>query len=103
MIVSGGEPNVIEGVKVNGTDLNIVNKKALLTIAAGATNGSLAVNGTDVSVTGLGTAAYTNSTMYDIAGSANAVLGTTGDTAGTPTVYGAIASASAASSAAQAA
>lgn len=41
--------------------------------------------------------------MYDIAGSANAVLGTTGDTAGTPTVYGAIASASAASSAAQAA
>lgn len=42
-------------------------------ITTGATNGTIAVNGTDVSVYGLGSAAYTNTTAYDTAGSAQAV------------------------------
>ena len=41
-------------------------------ITTGSTNGTLNVDGTDVSVYGLGTAAYTSSTDYDAAGSATA-------------------------------
>ena len=39
-------------------------------IATGTANGTVAVNGTDVAVKGLGTAAYTASSAYDAAGSA---------------------------------
>lgn len=42
-------------------------------IAEGSTNGTIAVDGTDVSVHGLGSAAYTNSTAYDAAGAAQDV------------------------------
>lgn len=41
-------------------------------ITEGATNGTIDVNGTEVSVHGLGSAAYTESTAYDPAGSASA-------------------------------
>ena len=54
----GGEPNVLEGVKVNGTALAIANKMVDILIATGATNGTLAVNGTDVAVKGLAALAY---------------------------------------------
>ena len=39
-------------------------------IAAGSANGTIAVKGTDVAVTGLGSAAFTESTAYDAAGAA---------------------------------
>lgn len=39
-------------------------------IASGTANGTISVKGTDVAVTGLGSAAYTASTAYDAAGSA---------------------------------
>lgn len=42
-------------------------------IITGSTNGTISVGGTDVSVYGLGTAAYTASTAYDAFGSAQAV------------------------------
>ena len=42
-------------------------------ITEGATNGTIAVNGTDVAVHGLGTAAYTATTAYDASGQAQAV------------------------------
>lgn len=42
-------------------------------ITTGSTNGTISVNSTDVSVYGLGTAAYTASTAYDASGSAQAV------------------------------
>lgn len=42
-------------------------------IITGSTNGTISVDGTDVSVYGLGTAAYTASTAYDASGSAQAV------------------------------
>ena len=42
-------------------------------ITEGATNGTIAVNGTDVAVHGLGSAAYTASNAYDASGQAQAV------------------------------
>ena len=54
----GGEPNVLEGVKVNGAALAIANKMVDILIATGATNGTLAINGTDVAVKGLAALAY---------------------------------------------
>ena len=39
-------------------------------IATGATNGSISVKGTDIAVKGLGSAAYTEATAYDVSGAA---------------------------------
>ena len=61
---------------------------AVQSISEGETNGTIDVDGTEVSVHGLGTAAYTATTAYDAAGSAAAVLGEDTDTASTATVYG---------------
>ena len=61
---------------------------AVQSVAEGATNGTIAVDGTDVAVHGLGTAAYQAATAFDAAGAADAVLGTDSDSAGTATVYG---------------
>ena len=58
-------------------------------ITEGATNGTIAVDGTDVAVHGLGTAAYAATTDFDAAGSAAAVLGSASDTYASNTVYGA--------------
>ena len=76
---------------------------AVQSVASGTANGTISVDGTDVAVKGLGSAAYTDSSAYDAAGAANAVLGTETDTADTNTVHGAKAAAAAASSAAAAA
>ena len=57
-------------------------------IAEGATNGTIAVEGTDVKVHGLGSAAFVDTTAFDAAGSAAAVQGAEGDTADKATVYG---------------
>lgn len=54
----GGEPNVLEGVKVNGVALAIANKIVDILIATGTGNGTLAVNGVDVAVKGLAALAY---------------------------------------------
>lgn len=57
------------GVQVNAADLtpDTTTKKVNVTIAEGATNGTVAVNGTDVAVHGLGTSAYvdTESALAD--------------------------------------
>ena len=45
---------------------------AVQSVVEGSTNGTLAVDGTDVAVHGLGTAAFTAATAYDVAGSAAA-------------------------------
>ena len=67
-----GEDNVLEGVQVNGTDLTITSKKVNVTVAEGATDGTIAVNGSDVAVHGLGSAAFSAATDFDAAGSAAA-------------------------------
>lgn len=80
---------------------------AVQSVAEGTTNGTIAVDGTDVAVHGLGTAAYTNATAYDAAGAAATakaeVIGETTDTAANDTVKGAKAAASAADTKAQSA
>lgn len=43
------------------------------TMATGSANGTVAFNGADIAVKGLGSAAYTNASAYDAAGSAKAV------------------------------
>jgi len=58
------------------------------TISTGVTDGTISVDGTDVAVQGLGSAAFSNTTDFDAAGSAGTVLGSSGDTAATMTVYG---------------
>ena len=78
---------------------------AVQSVAEGATNGTISVDSTDVAVHGLGTAAYTDSTAYDAAGTgaaaAAAVLGESTDAATANTVYGAKAAAAAADGKAQ--
>lgn len=61
---------------------------AVQIITTGSTNGTISVDGTDVAVAGLGTAAFANTSAFDPAGSAAAVLGDDGDYASTATVYG---------------
>ena len=54
-----GEENVLEAVRVNGEALEIdVDKAVELVITGGERNGAIAVNGTDVEVTGLSTLAF---------------------------------------------
>ena len=70
-IASGAEANLVNDVQVNSS--SVLNQKvANITIAEGQTNGTIRVNGTDVSVHGLGSAAYANTTAFDAAGSASA-------------------------------
>lgn len=54
----GGEPNILESVKVNGTALAITNKAVDVLVATGNTNGAVKVNGVDISVKGLAAMAY---------------------------------------------
>lgn len=68
------------------------------TLASGSANGTVAFNGTDVAITGLKSAAYVETTAFDAAGSAAAVLGTASDEATANTVYGAKAAAAKAQS-----
>lgn len=58
IVTAGGEPNKLEGVKVNGTALAIAGKMVDLLIASGSENGTISVNNVDVAVTGLKALAY---------------------------------------------
>ena len=79
-------------VKVNGSTLTQdANGAVDVKVEESTNNGKVKVNGTDVAVHGLGTAAYTATTAYDAAGAAAAVLGTSTDSSSAVTVYGAIA------------
>lgn len=65
----GGQANVLEAVKVNGEVLAIdANKAVDVLVATGSANGTIAVNGKDVAVKGLGSAAYENVGAFDAAG-----------------------------------
>lgn len=62
------------------------------TLTTGTTNGTVSFNGTEVAVKGLGSAAYTETSAYDAAGTAagvqTAVIGTSGDQSSAITIYG---------------
>lgn len=92
IISEGGEPNVIETVKVNSSALTPdANKAVNILIEESTNNGKIKVNNSDVTIHGLGSAAYTATTAYDASGAAAAVLGTSSDSSTAKTVYGAIA------------
>ena len=80
--------NEVEGkIQVTRADLPVD------TLTSGSANGTVAFNGTDVSVTGLKSAAYTEASAYDASGAADAakaaVIGTNADASTAETVYGA--------------
>lgn len=56
--VVGGQANVLEGVKVNGTALTIANKMVDILVATGSENGTISVNGANVAVAGLQALAF---------------------------------------------
>lgn len=65
LITTGGEANVLEGVKVNGTALAITDKMVDILIASGAENGTISVNGAAVAVKGLQSLAYKSEISED--------------------------------------
>ena len=76
------------------TDVNTITLTApTYTLDEGSTNGTVAFNGEDVAVHGLGSAAYTESSAYDAAGAAAGVqttlTGTAADASTVNTIYGA--------------
>ena len=76
IVSTGGEPNVITSVKVNGTALAIAEKAVDILIATGTANGTLAVNGVDVAIKGLAALAYkAQVSQADLDAALQAVLG----------------------------
>lgn len=71
------DENVTLGKLASGVQTSLgLADSAVQSVAEGATNGTIAVDGTDVAVHGLGTAAYTAATAYDPSGSAATALST---------------------------
>lgn len=89
-VADGAQENVLDGVKVNGTPLTITDKKVDITVATGEANGTIKVNGADVAVKGLDSAAYKSENYFDKAGAAaDAIAAISGTTTGTAsTNYG---------------
>lgn len=56
--IAGGQPNVLEGVKVNGTALTIAEKMVDILVATGSENGTISVNNANIAVAGLQALAY---------------------------------------------
>ena len=56
--VVGGQANVLEGVKVNGTALAIAEKMVNILIATGSENGTISVNNANIAVAGLQALAF---------------------------------------------
>lgn len=94
IIASGTNGIQLQSKPKGGADWTNVGSPITIvyTLAEGATNGTVSFNGVDVPVHGLGSAAYTNSSAYDAAGSATAVqtaiTGTAEDTASDLTLHG---------------
>ena len=89
LITAGGEPNKLEGVKVNGTALAIAEKMVDILIATGTENGSISVNGADVAIKGLAALAFKAKVSQDDLDEAlSAVLAGKADSATTLAGYG---------------
>ncbi len=88
-IEANADVNVLETVKVNGSALTPnSNKEVDITVVEGTDNGTIKVNDVAVNVHGLKSAAFTESSAYDEAGAAAAVLGASTDTSSANTVFG---------------
>lgn len=64
IISTGGEANMLEGIKVNGQALAITDKMVDILIATGEENGTLSVNGAAVAIKGLQAMAYRAEISY---------------------------------------
>ena len=56
--IAGGQPNVLEGVKVNGTALVIAEKMVDILVATGSEDGTISVNNANIAVAGLQALAF---------------------------------------------
>ena len=70
LVATGGEANILEGVKVNGAALAITDKMVDILIASGEENGTISVNGAAVAVKGLAALAYKSEITEDELGEA---------------------------------
>ena len=75
LITAGGEPNKLEGIKVNGTLLTLTNKIADILIHESTANGNISVNNIDVPIHGLAALAYKSEVSEsDLASTLKAIL-----------------------------
>ena len=75
LVTAGGEPNKLEGIKVNGTLLALTDKIADILIAEGKTNGTISANGVDIPVHGLAALAYKSEVAEsDLAAALKAII-----------------------------
>ena len=89
LVTAGGEPNKLEGVKVNGTALAIAEKMVDILIATGSANGTISVNKVDVAIKGLAALAFKAKVSQDDLDEAlAAVLAGKADSATTLAGYG---------------
>ena len=89
LVTAGGEPNVLTGVKVNGTALAIAEKMVDILIATGSANGTISVNKADVAIKGLAALAFKAKVSQDDLDEAlAAVLAGKADSATTLAGYG---------------
>lgn len=58
LVTAGGEPNKLEGIKVNGTLLALVDKIADILIKESTVNGNISVNEVNIPIHGLAALAY---------------------------------------------
>jgi len=89
LVTAGGEPNKLEGVKVNGSALAIAKKMVDILIATGSANGTISVNEVDVAIKGLAALAFKAKVSQDDLDEAlAAVLAGKADSATTLVGYG---------------
>ena len=75
LVTAGGEPNKLEGIKVNGTLLTLTDKIADILIQESTANGNISVNNVDVPIHGLAALAYKSEVSEsDLAASLKAIL-----------------------------
>lgn len=75
LVTAGGEPNKLEGIKVNGTLLTLTDKIADILIHESTANGNISVNNVDVPIHGLAALAYKSEVSEsDLASTLKAIL-----------------------------
>lgn len=75
LVTAGGEPNKLEGIKINGTLLTLTDKIADILIQESTANGNISVNNVDVPIHGLAALAYKSEVSEsDLAASLKAIL-----------------------------
>ena len=75
LVTAGGEPNKLEGIKVNGTLLTLTDKIADILIQESTANGNISVNNVDVPIHGLAALAYKSEVSEsDLASTLKAIL-----------------------------